>query len=229
MASAAASVDMEVSWKEVLQEEFSKPYFDAIREYLKAERQKGHVFYPPGKLIFNAYNLTPFHEVKVVLLGQDPYHGPGQAHGLCFSVPDGVQSPPSLQNIFKELKNDLHIPVPQKGNLTGWAEQGVFLLNAILTVQANRPASHQQIGWQHFTDATIRALSLRREGLVFMLWGNYARQKSALIDSARHLVLMAPHPSPFSADRGFFGCGHFSKANRWLEEHDMQAVRWNLS
>ena len=220
---------IESSWLEVLKDEFNKPYFYKIREYLTEEKKQGSIIYPPGKFIFNAYNLTPFDKVKVVILGQDPYHGPGQAHGLCFSVQDGIIPPPSLVNIFKELAGDLHITPSKKGDLQKWAQNGVFLLNAILTVKANQPASHQHIGWQQFTDETIRQLNDKREHLVFMLWGKYAQEKAWMIDSSKHLILQAPHPSPFSADRGFFGSRHFSKANEYLISHGIEPVDWNLS
>lgn len=223
------SVQMEESWKQVLKDEFSKDYFTGIKKYLQEAKQKGEIIYPPGKQIFNAYNLTPFNEVKVVILGQDPYHGQGQAHGLCFSVQSGVKPPPSLVNIYKELKNDIPgFVIPQHGNLESWAKQGVFLLNAMLTVKKDTPASHQKIGWQNFTDETIAALSKKREHLVFLLWGSFAQQKAFLIDTSKHLILKAAHPSPFSADRGFFGCAHFSKANTYLRDHKISPVDWKL-
>ena len=227
--SNSDAVQIEAGWKAQLEGEFRKAYFQSIRYFLKQEKEKGKTIYPPGPLIFNAYNLTPFDKVKIVILGQDPYHGPGQAHGLSFSVPVGIKPPPSLVNIFKEIKNDLGYNPPGHGNLENWAKQGVFLLNAMLTVEKDKPASHQHIGWQYFTDATISALSNHREGLVFLLWGAFAQQKSQLIDQKKHLVLMSPHPSPFSADRGFFGCKHFSKANAFLTQHKMQAINWQLS
>lgn len=223
------SIQMEESWKQVLKDEFSKEYFTGIKKYLQEAKQKGEIIYPPGQQIFNAYNLTPFNEVKVVILGQDPYHGQGQAHGLCFSVQSGVKPPPSLVNIYKELKNDIPgFVIPQHGNLESWATQGVFLLNAMLTVKKDTPASHQKIGWQNFTDETIAALSKRRENLVFLLWGSFAQQKAFLIDTSKHLILKAAHPSPFSADRGFFGCAHFSNANAYLAEHKISPVDWKL-
>ena len=227
--SNSDAVQIEAGWKAQLEGEFRKAYFQSIRYFLKQEKEKGKIIYPPGPLIFNAYNLTPFDKVKIVILGQDPYHGPGQAHGLSFSVPVGIKPPPSLVNIFKEIKNDLGYNPPGHGNLENWAKQGVFLLNAMLTVEKDKPASHQHIGWQYFTDATISALSNHREGLVFLLWGAFAQQKSQLIDQKKHLVLMSPHPSPFSADRGFFGCKHFSKANAFLTQHKMEAINWQLS
>lgn len=227
--SNSDAVQIEAGWKAQLEGEFRKAYFQSIRYFLKQEKEKGKIIYPPGTLIFNAYNLTPFNKVKIVILGQDPYHGPGQAHGLSFSVPVGIKPPPSLVNIFKEIKNDLGYNPPGHGNLENWAKQGVFLLNAMLTVEKDKPASHQNIGWQYFTDATISALSNHRENLVFLLWGAFAQQKSQLIDQKKHLVLMSPHPSPFSADRGFFGCKHFSKANAYLTQHKMEGINWQLS
>lgn len=223
-----SQVQIEESWKEVLHDEFEKPYFQGLAAFLRAEKAAGKTIYPPGPLIFNAFNTTPFQRVKVVILGQDPYHNPGEAMGLCFSVPKGVRLPPSLRNIYQEINNDLGLPVPSHGDLTAWAESGVFLLNAMLTVEKNTPASHQQIGWQDFTDAVIRKLSENREHLVFLLWGNFARKKKDLIDTSRHLTLEAAHPSPFSANGGFFGCRHFSKADKYLEEHGMEAVDWRV-
>lgn len=218
---------MEESWKGYLQEEFNSDYFAQLKAFL-LEEKRCCTIYPPGSLIFNAFNSTPFNRVKVVILGQDPYHGPGQAHGLCFSVPEGIPQPPSLRNIFKELQSDLGIAPPSHGNLQRWAEQGVLLLNATLTVRANQAGSHQGRGWETFTDAAIRALSQHRYGIVFMLWGNYAGAKSILIDSDKHLILKAPHPSPLSANRGFFGCRHFSRANSYLEQKGKDPVDWNL-
>jgi uracil-DNA glycosylase len=216
------------SWKTALKDEFSKPYFAEIKRKLLEEKGQGQIHYPPGPQVFNAFNQTPFEEIKVVILGQDPYHGPRQAHGMCFSVAAGVPAPPSLVNIFKEIHNDLGHSIPNHGNLEKWAKQGVFLLNAMLTVKARQPASHQNIGWQNFTDAVIKRLSDARSGLVFLLWGRYAQNKSELIDNLKHHVLMAPHPSPFSADRGFFGCKHFSKANEILQEQGKDAIDWEL-
>lgn len=216
------------SWLEVLKEEFGKEYFLSLKQFLVAEKQAGKTVYPPGPMIFNAFDSTPFDRVRVVILGQDPYHGPGQAHGLCFSVHDGVKPPPSLVNIFKELHDDVGFQVPRGGNLQPWTAQGVFLLNAILTVEKGKPASHQNKGWETFTDAVIRALSDRREGLVFMLWGRFAQGKAALIDGSRHHILTAPHPSPFSAHSGFFGCRHFSRANALLESGGQGRVDWSL-
>ena len=204
------NVKIEDSWKVVLADEFKKPYFSELTEFVRHEYQTATV-YPPPQLIFNAFAHTPFEAVRVVLLGQDPYHGPGQAHGLCFSVRDGVRPPPSLQNVFKEIHDDIGAPIPTSGNLERWADQGVFLLNATLTVRAGQAGSHQNKGWETFTDAVIKQLANQKEHLVFLLWGNYARQKAALIDRKKHLILEAPHPSPFSAHTGFFGCKHFSK------------------
>ena len=218
-------VKIEESWKQVLQPEFDKPYFGILTDFVRKEYREGPVF-PPGNMIFNAFNLCPFDKVKVVLLGQDPYHGPGQAHGLCFSVNDGVEFPPSLVNIFKEIKEDLGHEVPSTGNLTRWAEQGVLLLNATLTVRAHQAGSHQNKGWEEFTDAAIRALAEQKEHLVFMLWGRYAQQKGAFIDRKKHLVLSSAHPSPLSAYRGFFGNKHFSKANEYLTAHGEQPINW---
>ncbi|MHC1774670.1 MAG: uracil-DNA glycosylase [Lentimicrobium sp.] len=214
-------------WKEVLKDEFQKPYFEALKSFLVEEKKRFNV-YPPGQNIFEAFNRTPFSKVKVVILGQDPYHGPGQAHGLCFSVPSGVEFPPSLQNILKELASDLGTPYPKSGDLSAWPDQGVLLLNATLTVRANQAGSHQGFGWEQFTDAAIRHLSQLQHGLVFLLWGKFAQNKKILIDSAKHLILEAPHPSPLSVYRGFFGCRHFSMANEWLEKSGKQPVDWNL-
>jgi uracil-DNA glycosylase len=218
---------IEESWKEVLRDEFGAPYFMELTEFLREEKKK-HIIYPPGPLIFSAFNHTPFNRVKVVILGQDPYHGPGQAHGLCFSVPDGVPHPPSLLNIFKEIKSDLGIPIPKNSNLTKWTGQGVLLINAILTVRANEPTSHQNKGWETFTNAVIRNLSDKRKNLVFLLWGNYALAKESLIDSSRHYILKAAHPSPLSANRGFFGCRHFSRTNQILTEQGLNEIDWSL-
>lgn len=224
--STPMQVSIEQSWKECLAEEFEKPYFSSLVSFVKQEYSQ-HECYPPGKLIFNAFNLCPFDKVKVVILGQDPYHEPGQAHGLCFSVNDGVAFPPSLQNIFKELHDDVGAPMPPTGNLSRWALQGVMLLNATLTVRAHQAASHQRRGWETFTDAAISALSVRRDNIVFMLWGGYARSKALLIDSSRHLVLQSVHPSPLSANRGgWFGNHHFSRANAYLQAHGIRPIEW---
>lgn len=218
-------VRIERQWKEVLSDEFNKEYFVNLVSFLHKEKREGKVIYPPGSLIFNAFDSTPFDEVKVVILGQDPYHGEHQAHGLSFSVPDGVPIPPSLKNIYKEIEDDLGITLNKNGNLSGWAKQGVFLLNAVLTVRAGMAASHSSIGWNYFTDAVIRALSDRKEHLVFMLWGNFARSKSLLIDSSKHLVLEAAHPSPL-ARGAFFGCRHFSKCNNYLIACGKEPIDW---
>ena len=219
------NVQIEETWKKVLQPEFDKDYFAALTDFVRQEYHNTTV-YPPGHLIFNAFNLCPFDKVKVVIIGQDPYHGPGQAHGLCFSVNDGVQMPPSLQNIFKEIRDDLGTPIPTTGNLTRWAEQGVLLLNATLTVRAHQAASHQRRGWEEFTDAVIRKLAEEREHLVFILWGAYAQKKGAFIDRNKHLVLTSVHPSPLSAYHGFFGNHHFSLTNAYLTEHGQQPIEW---
>jgi uracil-DNA glycosylase len=218
---------IEESWGQILEIEFNKPYFRELKEFLVAEKQRFRVF-PPGPMIFNAFNHTPFNNVKVVLLGQDPYHGFGQAHGLCFSVPEGVPNPPSLVNIIKELGSDLGIPPPSHGNLTKWADQGVLLLNATLTVRESQAGSHQGKGWETFTDAAIAALSAKREGLVFLLWGSYAISKRELIDNSHHFILTAPHPSPLSASRGFFGCRHFSRTNELLSQMGKDPIDWTL-
>jgi uracil-DNA glycosylase len=220
------SVKLDPSWYAVLQPQFEAPYFAQLKEFLVAERQQ-YTCYPPGGKIFNAFDTTPFDKVKVVILGQDPYHEPGQAMGLCFSVPQGVQVPPSLVNIIKEINDDLGTQIPTTcGDLSGWAQQGVLLLNATLTVRAHQAGSHQRHGWETFTDAAIQALSQQRSGLVFLLWGSYAIAKKSLIDSTKHCVLTAPHPSPLSAYRGFFGCRHFSQANNYLAAHGQQPIDW---
>jgi len=219
--------DIEPSWKEMLIEEFNQPYFLSLKEFLVEEKKK-YTVYPPGKFIFNAFNLTPFDDVRVVILGQDPYHGSGQAHGLCFSVPDGVPPPPSLVNIFKEIKSDLGIRAPQHGNLEKWAQQGVLLINATLTVRANQAGSHQNKGWEKFTDRVIQDLSDKKDNLVFLLWGNYALAKAAIIDGSKHHILKAPHPSPLSASRGFFGCRHFSRTNEILRQNGLKEIDWSL-
>lgn len=218
---------IENGWYEALKTEFESSYFITIKTFLIEEKRQ-YVVYPPSNLIFNAFNLTPFDKVKVVILGQDPYHNIGQAHGLAFSVPDGIQPPPSLQNIFRELNSDLGIPIPKTGNLEKWAKEGVLLLNVSLTVRANMAASHARIGWQLFTDAAIKALSKNKEHLVFMLWGNYAIAKENLIDTNKHLILKTVHPSPLSASRGFFGCRHFSKTNEYLKNNGIRPVNWTL-
>jgi len=220
-------VKIEDSWKEVLKEEFAKDYFLQIATFIKTEKSAGKIIYPPGALIFNAFEKTPFDKVKVVLLGQDPYHNPGQAHGLSFSVPDGVTKPPSLINIFKEIQSDLGINPPVNGNLEKWAQQGVLLLNASLTVRAGEANSHAKIGWHEFTDAVIKTISSEKKGVVFLLWGRFAQDKQVLIDETRHYVLKAAHPSPLSANNGFFGCKHFSKTNAILRQQSLEAIDWN--
>lgn len=222
------NVKIEPGWKSVLNEEFEKSYFTELVNFIKKEISEGKKIYPPGKLIFNAFEKTPFDNVKVVILGQDPYHGEGQAHGLSFSVPQGIKQPPSLVNIFKEINADLGIMPPAHGNLEQWAEQGVFLLNAILTVRRSEPASHSQAGWADFTDAVISKISEHKKGVVFLLWGNFARQKKALIDTSKHFVLESAHPSPFSATK-FFGCKHFSETNRILREQGLQEINWAIA
>lgn len=219
-------IRLEPNWKSRLESEFGQPYMVALRQFLLERKRAGAIIYPPGPLIFNALNSTPFDAVKVVILGQDPYHGPGQAHGLCFSVQEGVALPPSLLNIFREIREDLGCAPPASGNLQAWAEQGVLLLNAVLTVERGQAGAHQGKGWERFTDRVVQELNDGREGLVFMLWGSHAMKKGACIDRDRHLVLTAPHPSPLSAHRGFFGCRHFSRANAWLEQHGQEPIRW---
>lgn len=219
--------DIESSWYEVLKQEFEEPYFYEIKSFLIQEKRQ-YIVYPPSQLIFNAFNLTPFDKVKVVILGQDPYHNVGQAHGLAFSVPNGIMPPPSLKNIFKELQSDIGMPIPTNGNLESWAREGVLLLNSCLTVRANNPASHQGIGWQRFTDAAINALSEKKEHIVFLLWGNYAIAKEKLIDTKKHLVLKTVHPSPLSANRGFFGCRHFSQTNTYLSSNGISPIKWDV-
>ena len=219
------NVRIDPSWQQRLQSEFDKPYFEALTSFVRHEYATKTV-YPPGRQIFAAFDTCPFDRVKVVILGQDPYHEPNQAHGLCFSVNDQVPFPPSLQNIFKEIESDLGIPVPQSGNLTRWAQQGVLLLNATLTVEAHRAASHQGRGWETFTDAVIHKLAEERDHLVFILWGAYAQRKGEFIDRNRHLVLQSPHPSPLSAHRGFFGNHHFSQTNNYLSAHGIEPIQW---
>ena len=218
-------VKIESSWKQVLQTEFDKEYFVGLTDFVRKEYKTKRIF-PPAPLIFNAFDRCPFDKVKVVIIGQDPYHGEGQAHGLCFSVNDGVEFPPSLVNIFREIERDMGKPMPKSGNLTRWAEQGVLLLNATLTVQAHQAGSHQGRGWETFTDAVIRKLAEEKENLVFMLWGNYAQQKGSVINTSRHLALKSVHPSPLSAYRGFIGCGHFSAANEYLRKTGRSEIEW---
>lgn len=219
------NVQIEESWKQHLAKEFESDYFSRLTDFVR-EEYKHHTVYPPGNLIFNAFDHCPFNKVKVVLIGQDPYHEPNQAHGLCFSVNDGVKFPPSLQNIFKEIESDLGIAPPQSGNLTRWAEQGVLLMNATLTVRAHQAGSHQNRGWETFTDAVIKHLAEEREHLVFILWGSYAQKKGAVIDRRKHLVLTCAHPSPLSSYRGFFGSKHFSKTNEYLLSHNKEPIIW---
>lgn len=221
-------IKLEASWKDALREEFDKPYMQQLGEFLRTEKAAGKVIYPPGPLIFNALNTTPLEKVKVVIIGQDPYHGPGQAHGLCFSVQPGVPTPPSLQNIYKELQRDLNLPIPSHGYLQYWAEQGVLLLNTSLTVEQARAGSHANAGWQQFTDKVIEVVSQRCENLVFLLWGSHAQSKQKLIDGQKHLVLKSAHPSPLSAYRGFLGNGHFSRTNKFLEQHGLAPIDWAL-
>jgi uracil-DNA glycosylase len=224
----ASRVQLEASWLRHLAPEFEKPYMRELRAFLQAEKAAGVQVFPPGAEIFNAFAHTPLERTRVVILGQDPYHGPGQAHGLCFSVRPGVALPPSLQNIFKELERDLGIPRPQQGCLIPWADQGVLLLNSVLTVAAGRAASHQGKGWETFTDCVVELVNRECHGVVFMLWGSYAQRKGAAIDRDRHCVLTAPHPSPLSAHRGFIGCGHFSAANTWLARQGQPPIDWGL-
>lgn len=218
-------VTIHKSWQKYLQKEFDSTYFQELTKFVRSEYSR-KIIYPPASLIFNAFNLTPFDSIKVVLIGQDPYHGAGQAQGLAFSVKQEIPKPPSLQNIFKEIQSDIGTDIPINGDLTRWAEQGVFMLNTVLTVQHNLVGSHAKKGWETFTDSVIQVLSREKENLVFLLWGNYARAKKDLIDQSKHLVLEASHPSPFSADKGFFGCKHFSKTNKYLKEHRIEEIEW---
>ena len=222
----AREIRLESSWKQRLGDEFEQPYMQRLRAFLVERGRAGATIYPPGRLIFNALDSTPFDRVEVVIIGQDPYHGPGQAHGLCFSVPGGIDPPPSLLNIYREIEDDVGGNRPPNGNLQSWAEQGVLLLNAVLTVERGRAAAHQGQGWERFTDRVVDELNREAEVLVFMLWGSYAQRKGAAIDTRRHLVLKAPHPSPLSAHRGFFGCRHFSKANDWLAARGRRPIAW---
>lgn len=219
------AIFIEESWYASLKDEFTKPYFLSLKAFLEEEKKK-HQVYPPGSLIFNAFQQTPLPAVKAVIIGQDPYHGPGQAHGLCFSVPDGIPLPPSLENIFKEIEEDMHIPVPKSGNLEKWAKQGVLLLNATLTVRHGQAGSHQGKGWETFTDKVILTISEQRAGVVFLLWGKYAQAKSNLIDKEKHFILMSSHPSPLSVYRGFSGCRHFSKTNELLTKLGLGEIDW---
>lgn len=227
MSETATPVQLEAGWKELLTEEFEKPYFPLIKKFILEQKAKGKRVYPPGPLIFNAFNLTPLDKLKVVIIGQDPYHGAGQAHGLCFSVPQGVKPPPSLVNIFKEIKDDLGIAPPNHGNLEKWAKQGVLLLNASLTVNEGEANSHATCGWHTFTNAVIQKISDAKTGIVFILWGRFAQDKAVLIDSTKHFVLKSAHPSPFSADR-FYGCKHFSRTNELLTQQAKEPIDWSL-
>ncbi len=220
-----SNIKIEVSWLEVLKDEFSKPYFKNLKQFLIEEKKK-HTIFPKGDEIFNAFGHTPFNQVKVVIIGQDPYHGDNQANGLCFSVKKGVKIPPSLKNIYKELETDVEKEIPNHGDLTHWADQGILLLNATLTVRRKSPGSHQGKGWEQFTDACIKHLSEKKEGLVFILWGSYAQNKASMVDTSKHHVLKAAHPSPFSAHRGFFGCKHFSKTNELLVQQNQEPISW---
>lgn len=222
------SVQIESGWKAALASEFSRPYFSQIKKFILTQKEKGKKIYPPGPLIFNAFNLTPFDKLEVVILGQDPYHGAGQAHGLSFSVPHGIKPPPSLVNIYKEMKTDLGLEHPNHGNLEAWAKQGVLLLNAFLSVNDSEPASHKDAGWETFTDAVIRTVSDKKEHVVFILWGKFAQQKEVLIDKSKHLVIKSAHPSPFSANAGFFGSKPFSKTNKYLKAHGEKEIDWKL-
>ncbi len=226
LSEAAARIKLEPQWRAALQGEIQKPYMQDLRAFLLNELRSNKRIYPKPSEYFAAFNLTPLDEVKVVILGQDPYHGPGQAHGLCFSVKEGVALPPSLENIFKELKSDLGIELPKNGCLSGWAKQGVLLLNATLSVEAGKAGSHQKKGWEEFTDFAVQYLNEHRQHIVFILWGSFAQKKGALIDRKRHLVLEAPHPSPLSAHRGFFGSRHFSKSNAYLKKHGIEPIDW---
>ncbi|TGD74573.1 uracil-DNA glycosylase [Mangrovimicrobium sediminis] len=226
--TARNAIKLEPSWLARLAPEFEQPYMQQLRAFLQSEKRSGKSIFPAGSEYFNAFEHTPLEAVKVVVLGQDPYHGPGQAHGLCFSVRPGVAIPPSLQNIYKEIHQELGLPIPAHGCLTHWADQGVLLLNSVLTVEAGRAASHQGKGWETFTDRVIDVVNREREGVVFLLWGSYAQRKGAIIDTAKHCVLKAPHPSPLSAHRGFFGCGHFRAANEYLQSRGETPIDWSL-
>ncbi len=219
---------IEDSWKLILEKDFHSDYFGTLKNFLLREKSGGQTVYPPGNQIFSAFNLTPFDKVKAVIIGQDPYHGKGQAHGLCFSVQEGTKPPPSLVNIFKEIHSDLGLPIPAKGSLEHWARQGVLLLNATLTVRAGKPGSHQEKGWEQFTDSVIGNLSAQKKGLVFLLWGNFAKSKEAIIDANKHYILKAAHPSPYSANNGFFGCRHFSRTNEILRSQGKEEIDWRL-
>ncbi len=226
--TAGSAIALEPSWLERLAPEFEQPYMRGLKSFLQAEKRAGKRIFPRGSEFFNAFAHTPLERVKVVILGQDPYHGEGQAHGLCFSVRPGVQIPPSLQNIFREIHDELGLPIPNHGHLTAWADRGVLLLNSVLSVECARAASHQGRGWETFTDRVIEVINREREGVVFLLWGSYAQRKGAIIDADRHCVLKAPHPSPLSAHRGFFGCGHFRAANEYLRARGEEPIDWSL-
>jgi len=228
MTTSRKPIDLHPSWLAHLAPEFDLPYMQQLKQFLLLQKQAGKIIYPESKNIFNAFNSTPLDQVKVVILGQDPYHGPNQAHGLCFSVQPGIQTPPSLQNMFKEMQRDLDLPIPNHGFLQSWANQGVFLLNATLTVEQARAGAHQGQGWEQFTDRAIQIVNEQREGVVFLLWGSYAQKKGQLIDGRKHLILRAPHPSPLSAYRGFIGCGHFSKVNEYLTGKGQAPIDWRL-
>lgn len=226
MSAVTKKIDLHPSWLMHLSSEFEQPYMQQLKAFLLAEKQQGKVIYPASKNIFNAFNSTPLDQVKVVILGQDPYHGPNQAHGLCFSVQQGVPTPPSLQNMYKELQRDLGLPIPSHGCLQSWANQGVLLLNATLTVEQARAGSHQGRGWEIFTDRAVKLVNDQCDNVVFLLWGSYAQKKAAFLDARKHLILKAPHPSPLSAHRGFIGCGHFSTANQYLQKQGKNPVDW---
>lgn len=228
MASSQKKIDLHPSWLTHLEPEFQRPYMQHLKAFLVQQKQQGKVIYPESKNIFNAFNTTPLERVKVVIIGQDPYHGPGQAHGLCFSVKPGVPAPPSLKNIFKELERDLNMPVPSHGCLQSWAEQGVLLLNVTLTVEQGRAGSHQGKGWEEFTDSAIQLVNEHCSGVVFLLWGSYAQKKGQWVDPHKHLILRSPHPSPLSAHRGFIGNGHFSNANAYLQQQGKTPIDWRI-
>lgn len=228
MSAAADNVKLHDSWKQQLADEFSKPYFQSLRAFLLSEKEAGAVIYPPGPQIFNALDTTTFDKVKVVIIGQDPYHGAGQANGLCFSVADGIRKPPSLRNIFKELNNDLNIPIPQSGNLQKWAERGVLLLNTVLTVRKGQAGSHKEMGWEDFTNTIIKTLSNKKENLVFILWGNFAKEKEKFIDTSKHLILTGAHPVSRPPSRGFFNRKYFSETNKYLVDNNLPPIDWNL-
>jgi len=228
MVETVERIKLEASWKKQLASEFEQDYMQALREFLLEQKQEGKEIFPPGDEYFNAFNYTPFDQVKVVILGQDPYHGPGQAHGLCFSVPEGVRPPPSLKNIFKEINRDLGLPIPANGCLTSWAQQGVLLLNSVLTVEQGKAGAHQKKGWERFTDSVIQRINEHQQGVVFLLWGSYAHKKGQFIDESKHRVLRSVHPSPLSAHRGFLGCGHFSETNQYLQSIGKAPIDWAL-